>query len=94
MTRRRRLEWLTFFAVIIVTVTLSRSLSVRVAAQAPQRFGIGRPATPAEISALDIDIGPDGAGLPRGAAPRPTARRSTRRAARGVTEELARKGRR
>ena len=32
----------------------------------PARFGIGRPATPAEIAALDIDVGPDGAGLPPG----------------------------
>jgi S-disulfanyl-L-cysteine oxidoreductase SoxD len=32
----------------------------------PERFGIGRPATPAEIAALDIDVGPDGAGLPPG----------------------------
>ncbi|HEV8209895.1 MAG TPA: cytochrome c [Vicinamibacterales bacterium] len=34
--------------------------------KAPATFGIGRPATPAEIAALDIDIGPDGAGLPPG----------------------------
>jgi cytochrome c len=32
----------------------------------PATFGIGRPATAAEIAALDIDIGPDGAGLPPG----------------------------
>jgi cytochrome c len=32
----------------------------------PARFGIGRPATPAEIAALDIDVGPDGVGLPPG----------------------------
>ena len=32
----------------------------------PQTLGIGRPATPAEIAAIDIDIGPDGAGLPPG----------------------------
>jgi S-disulfanyl-L-cysteine oxidoreductase SoxD len=32
----------------------------------PTSFGIGRPATPAEIAALDIDVGPDGAGLPPG----------------------------
>jgi cytochrome c len=32
----------------------------------PATFGIGRPATPAEIGAIDIDIGPDGAGLPSG----------------------------
>jgi cytochrome c553 len=35
-------------------------------AKAPATFGIGRPATPAEIAALDIDIGPDGSGLPPG----------------------------
>ena len=35
-------------------------------AQTPARLGIGRPATPAEIAALDIDVGPDGAGLPAG----------------------------
>jgi mono/diheme cytochrome c family protein len=32
----------------------------------PATFGIGRPATPAEIAALDIDVGPDGIGLPAG----------------------------
>ena len=32
----------------------------------PATFGIGRPATPDEIAALDIDVGPDGAGLPPG----------------------------
>jgi cytochrome c len=32
----------------------------------PATFGIGRAATPAEIAARDIDIGPDGAGLPQG----------------------------
>jgi cytochrome c len=33
---------------------------------APQTFGIGRVATTDEIAARDIDIGPDGAGLPPG----------------------------
>lgn len=32
----------------------------------PARFGVGRPATQAEIAALDIDVGPDGVGLPPG----------------------------
>jgi cytochrome c len=32
----------------------------------PATFGIGRPATPAEVAALDVDVGPDGAGLPPG----------------------------
>lgn len=37
------------------------------AAQAQDRFpGIGRPATPAEIAAWDIDVRPDFAGLPAG----------------------------
>jgi S-disulfanyl-L-cysteine oxidoreductase SoxD len=31
-----------------------------------QRYGIGRAATAQEIAALDVDIGPDGAGLPPG----------------------------
>jgi S-disulfanyl-L-cysteine oxidoreductase SoxD len=35
-------------------------------ATTPATFGIGRPATTAEIAALDIDIGPEGAGLPPG----------------------------
>jgi len=36
------------------------------AAKPPASFGIGRPATAAEIAALDIDVGPDGVGLPPG----------------------------
>ena len=35
-------------------------------APAPERFGIGRAASPAEIVAWDIDIMPDGTGLPPG----------------------------
>ena len=39
-----------------------------VLAEAPSRFpGIGRPATPAEIRAWDIDVRKDFTGLPRGA---------------------------
>ena len=34
-------------------------------AQGP-KYGVGRPATPAEIKALDISIAPDGKGLPPG----------------------------
>lgn len=32
----------------------------------PERFGYGRAATAAEIAALDIDVAPDGTGLPPG----------------------------
>jgi len=35
-------------------------------AAAPAHFGIGRPATAAEIAAWDVDVGPDGVGLPPG----------------------------
>ncbi|MGY3528179.1 c-type cytochrome [Bradyrhizobium sp. USDA 4452] len=35
-------------------------------AQAEDRFGIGRPATPAEIAGWNIDIGRDGSNLPPG----------------------------
>ena len=43
--------------------------AARPSAQAPKEpatFGIGRPATPDEIAARDIDVGPDGVGLPPG----------------------------
>lgn len=37
-------------------------------AKAPATFGIGRPATADEIAKLDIDVQPDGTGLPAGSA--------------------------
>ena len=46
--------------------TLVVAMTAAAAAQAPARFGIGRPATPQEIAAIDIDIMPDGRGLPPG----------------------------
>ncbi len=36
------------------------------AAAEPQHFGFGRPATPQELGAADIDVRADGAGLPPG----------------------------
>ncbi|HEY5307320.1 MAG TPA: cytochrome C, partial [Casimicrobiaceae bacterium] len=35
-------------------------------AAAPLAFGFGQPATPAEVAGWDIDVRPDGTGLPRG----------------------------
>ncbi|CCH00000.1 cytochrome c, class I [Fibrella aestuarina BUZ 2] len=32
----------------------------------PDRFGFGKPASPAQIARLDIDVRPDGVGLPAG----------------------------
>jgi S-disulfanyl-L-cysteine oxidoreductase SoxD len=48
------------------TVVIVAAATAAVVAQTPARYGIGRPATPAEIAALDIDIMPDGTGLPAG----------------------------
>jgi S-disulfanyl-L-cysteine oxidoreductase SoxD len=50
----------TFLASALVTVALSA------AAQAGESYGIGRTATPQEIAGWDIDVAPDGAGLPPG----------------------------
>jgi cytochrome c len=47
-------------------VSIVRAGAQGKAAAAPATFGFGRPATSAEIAAWDIDIGPDGAGLPPG----------------------------
>jgi cytochrome c len=41
-------------------------MAVSVAAQAEERYGIGRAATPAEIAGWNIDIGRDGSNLPPG----------------------------
>jgi mono/diheme cytochrome c family protein len=50
------------------TLLLSFAFAVTTLAQAPKtaRLGIGRPATPDEIRALDIDVNPSGVGLPEG----------------------------
>jgi mono/diheme cytochrome c family protein len=48
------------------TASPPKTQPAKPAAKEPATFGIGRPATPAEIVALDIDVGPDGAGLPPG----------------------------
>lgn len=45
---------------------LSFTPVIGAAADEPERFGIGRPATPEEIAAWDIDVMPDGTGLPPG----------------------------
>jgi len=52
------------------------------AAQPPGQdtFGFGRPATSAEIAALDIDVTPDGTGLPSGSGTASDGARTWRRA--------------
>ena len=39
---------------------------VQAAPDPPARFGVGRPATDSEVAAWDVDVGPDGKGLPTG----------------------------
>ena len=45
---------------------LALSCAAPVVAAALPTFGFGQPATPAEIAGWDIDVRPDGTGLPRG----------------------------
>jgi len=49
-----------------LTAQVRTAVPPKAPAKEPPTLGIGRPATPSEISALDIDVGPDGAGLPLG----------------------------
>lgn len=51
---------LTLVAAILVVAAMV------VAQSPPRRVGLGTPATPEQVAALDIDVGPDGAGLPPG----------------------------
>jgi mono/diheme cytochrome c family protein len=51
---------------VATTACLVRAEAQGKPAPAPATFGIGRAATSAEIAAWDIDIGPDGTGLPAG----------------------------
>jgi S-disulfanyl-L-cysteine oxidoreductase SoxD len=50
-------------AVLAIAIAIA---AVSAAAQAEERYGIGRPATPAEIAGWNIDIGRDGSNLPPG----------------------------
>src|ERR1044071_674575 len=52
---------------LIILVSALFAASLVAAAQSPSRLlGIGSPATPEQIAALDIDVRPDGTGLPAG----------------------------
>ena len=48
-------------AVVVVVITLKRTKAAH-----QEKFGIGRPARVEEINRLDIDVRPDGKGLPAG----------------------------
>jgi mono/diheme cytochrome c family protein len=48
------------------STALTAALTATSAVYAAERYDLGRPATPAEIKGWDIDVSPDGAGLPPG----------------------------
>ena len=50
--------------VIVAIAALISAGCVHTAGAAGPTYGLGRPADPAEITALDIDVSPDGSGLP------------------------------
>ena len=66
--RAGRHAWLACVPCLLLIVPVGARAQTKPAAPAkpPATFGIGRPATPTDIGPLDIDIGPDGAGLPPG----------------------------
>jgi cytochrome c len=56
-----------FGAIALVSAACTgESRDVAVRDHLPDRFGIGRAVTPPEIAVVDVDIGPEGAGLPAG----------------------------
>ncbi len=53
-------------AIGATVVAMTAAAAAQTSTNPPARFGLGRPATPQEIAAIDIDIMPDGRGLPAG----------------------------
>lgn len=53
-------------AMFSISKTITAGLAACLLASAAQAHEFGRPATPAEIKAWDIDVRPDGTGLPDG----------------------------
>ena len=54
------------FAILVASIPTFVGVVHAQQIRPPATFGIGRPATQAEIAAWDIDVGPDGVGLPPG----------------------------
>src|SRR5271166_52841 len=49
-----------------LTLAVAATLATCVVSAAEEPYGMGRPATPQEIAGWDIDVSPNGAGLPPG----------------------------
>jgi len=63
---RARVELAACAIALVLSACTPESRDAAVRDKLPDRFGIGRAATPAELAASDVDVGPDGAGLPAG----------------------------
>ncbi|MGH9204316.1 MAG: c-type cytochrome [Vicinamibacterales bacterium] len=62
-----KLRWIYLVAAVVWVSALLQAIVVAQGAKPqPPPLGIGRPATTEEIRALDIDVMPDGTGLPEG----------------------------
>jgi len=59
-------RWIVFALIASCKIVEQRAPAASSAAPAGQPYGLGRAATAEEIAALDVDVGPDGAGLPAG----------------------------
>ena len=66
MTRTRLVGGSAALGAAVLVVAMTAAAAAQSTGQVPARFGIGRPATPQEIAAIDIDIMPDGKALPPG----------------------------
>jgi cytochrome c len=66
MTRALSYAAAVLTSALMLSIALNGEEQQRAPVQPPATFGIGRAASPDEIAARDIDIGPDGAGLPPG----------------------------
>ncbi len=63
----RRIRTIAIATAAVVVVAAAAGGQTRTAGREhPERFGFGRPATHAEIDAWDIDVMPNGQGLPAG----------------------------
>jgi cytochrome c len=63
-TQGRR--WRRFLFFTVSAIAAAYSSSARAQSPSPKPLGIGRAATPEEIARIDIDVRPDGKGLPDG----------------------------
>lgn len=57
---------LALFLLVLMPVLARAALAATASVAVQPKFGFGKPVTPAEIAGWDIDVRPDGTGLPKG----------------------------